>query len=111
MLTPSSNTCLEPVTCAIVRDIPDVSVHFTRFAVTRISLDRESIEQFDVEPMLAAARLLAQARVHAIVWNGTSGAWLGLEVDRALCRRIQEVTGIPATTSTLAQVEAFRRHQ
>jgi maleate isomerase len=111
MLTPSSNTCLEPVTCAIVREIPDVSVHFARFSVTRISLDRDALEQFDATPMLAAARLLADARVHAIVWNGTSGAWLGLDVDRTLCRRIQEDTGIPATTASLAQVEAFRRYQ
>jgi len=111
MLTPSSNTCLEPVTCAILRDLPDVSVHFARFGVTRIALDREASEQFDEEAMLTAARLLADARVHAIVWNGTSGAWLGLDVDRALCERIQEETGIPATTSTLALLEAFRRYQ
>jgi len=110
MLMPSSNTCLEPVTCALLRDIPDVSVHFARFPVTRISLDADALGQFDLEPMLIAARHLADARVHAIVWNGTSGAWLGLDVDRTLCQRIQEVTGIPATTSTLAQVEAFRRY-
>ncbi len=111
MLTPSSNTCLEPVTCAIVGDIPDVSVHFARFPVTRISLAANAIEQFDLEPMLVAARLLADARVHAIVWSGTSGAWLGLDADRELCRRIREVTGIPATTSSLAQVEAFHRYR
>lgn len=111
MLTPSSNTCLEPVTCAIVRDVPDVSLHFARFPVTRISLGADALEQFRMEPMLAAARQLADARVHAIVWNGTSGAWLGLDIDRALCRQIQEVTGIPATTSTLAQVEVFHRHR
>ncbi|HLJ61008.1 MAG TPA: Asp/Glu/hydantoin racemase, partial [bacterium] len=111
MLTPSSNTCLEPVTCAIVREVPDVSVHFARFPVTRISLDDGAVEQFRMEPMLAAARQLADARVHAIVWSGTSGAWLGLDIDRALCRQIEEVTGIPATTSTLAQVDAFRRHR
>lgn len=111
MLTPSSNTCLEPVTCAIVREIPDLSVHFARFAVKRISLAPEALVQFNIEPVLAAARLLADARVHVIVWNGTSGAWLGLDADRTLCRRIQEDTGIPATTSTLAQVEAFRRYQ
>lgn len=111
MLTPSSNTCLEPVTAAIAAAMPGVSVHFARFPVTRIDLRAGSRAQFRIEPMLAAAAQLADARVHAIVWNGTSGAWLGPNADRTLCRRVQEVSGVPATTSTLAQLECFRRHR
>jgi maleate isomerase len=57
--------------------------------------------------MLAAAELLADAKVHAICWNGTSGAWLGLEQDRAICAAITERTGIPALTATMALMEAF----
>ena len=33
MLTPSSNTILEPVTYQILSDIPNVSAHFSRFVV------------------------------------------------------------------------------
>ncbi len=60
--------------------------------------------------MLAAARLLADARMDAICWNGTSGGWKGLEADRAVCEAITTETGAPATTGTLAQLEALRVH-
>jgi maleate isomerase len=52
--------------------------------------------------VLAAARLLADARVHVIAWNGTSAGWLGFDADHALCRAISAETGIPSTTSVLA---------
>jgi maleate isomerase len=80
------------------------------WSVTRISLDRPSQQQFDSDAMLAAARLLADARVHAICWNGTSGAWKGAASDRSICEAIQRETGIPATSATLAQLEAFRAY-
>lgn len=109
MLTPSSNTVLEPCVSALLADVaPGTTAHFARFPVTEISLDEAALDQFDIETMLAAARLLADARVDAIAWNGTSGGWLGLDADRALCAAITEETGVPATTATLALVEAFR---
>lgn len=109
-LTPSSNTALEPITQAICAPLADrVTCHFSRFPVTRIALDADALAQFDPAPMVAAARLLADARVDAIIWNGTSGAWLGLEADRSLCEAIQQQTGIVASTSVLAQVEALQR--
>ena len=108
MLTPSSNTCLEPVTVDVLRALePRVSVHFTRVSVRRIGLDDEGSAQFDYEPMLAGARLLAEAEPRMIAWNGTSGSWLGVEHDRELCRLIEDDTGVPATTSTLALVDAL----
>jgi maleate isomerase len=107
MLTPSSNTVLEPMTNAMLAGRSDVTVHFVRFRVTEISLRKEALGQFDDAPLLEAARLLADAKVHAIAWNGTSGGWLGLDADRELCRRIEAETGIPATTSTLALAEAL----
>jgi maleate isomerase len=60
--------------------------------------------------MLTAARLLADAKMDVICWNGTSGAWKGLAADEAICAAITQETGIPATTGTLAQIEAFRAH-
>jgi maleate isomerase len=109
MLTPSSNTVLEPVTAAMLAaDMPWVTAHFSRFRVVAIGLGEESRTQFDPEPVVAAAELLADAKVHAICWNGTSGSWLGLAQDQALCAAITGRTGgIPATTATLALMDAF----
>jgi maleate isomerase len=109
MLTPSSNTVLEPVTTAMLASLPEVSVHFARFPVTSISLGASSVGQFEAAPMLAAARLLADARVGAIGWNGTSAGWLGLEHDEKLCQNVIATTGIPAVTSVLSLVEVLRR--
>lgn len=108
MLTPSSNTVLEPVSSAMVAGLQEVSVHFGRFTVTEITLDDRALGQFDPEPILTAAGLLADARVDVIAWNGTSSGWLGFEADEELCRRITEATGTPATTSVLALNEILR---
>lgn len=102
VLTPSSNTALEPLTGAILGGMSGVSAHFSRFGVTEISLSDLSLRQFDDAKILDAARLLADARVDVICWSGTSASWLGFEKDEQLCRRITEATGIPATTSVLA---------
>ncbi len=109
MLTPSSNTVLEPMTARILGALPNVSVHFARFRVTAIGLDREALGQFDDAPMLSAAELLADAKVDVISWNGTSAGWLGLQSDRDLCARITATTGIPASTSVLALFDILRR--
>lgn len=102
VLTPSSNTALEPLTSAMVNSLPGVSAHFSRFTVTEISMRDQSLGQFDDSKILEAARLLADAHVDVICWSGTSASWLGFDKDLALCARITEVTGIPATTSVLA---------
>lgn len=107
VLTPSSNTILEPLTAQIFAATPDITAHFGRFRVTEISLSDSALGQFDFEPQLAAAELLSDARVGAIVWGGTSGGWVGIDNDRQLCRRITERTGTSATTSTLALLAAF----
>ncbi len=108
MLTPSSNTALEPITAAMLAGLPEASAHFARFRVTEISLGDRALGQFDEAPILEAARLLADARVDVIAWNGTSSGWLGFERDEALCARITAETGIPACTSVLALNEAMR---
>lgn len=102
VLTPSSNTALEPLTSAIVATLPGCSAHFARFKVTEIALSEQALGQFDDSKILAAAELLADAKVDAIGWSGTSSGWLGFEADRRLCARITERTGIPATTAVLA---------
>lgn len=111
MLTPSSNTVLEPVTTEMIRGLGEVSAHFSRFRVTEITLTDEGLGQFDQDRRLAAADLLADAKADVIAWNGTSAGWLGFEHDESLCASIEQGTGARATTSILANVELFRRNR
>jgi len=109
MITPSSNTVVEPACADTLHGLSGVSAHFTRLRVTHISLDDSSSAQFDIAAMQDAASLLADAQVRSICWNGTSASWLGLQRDEALCASIRTQTGICATSASLATVELFRR--
>lgn len=103
MLTPSSNTILEPETQALLSPLGSLaSVHFGRFRVTQIGLDAAADNQFALEPILTAADLLADAKPNLIAWNGTSASWRGFDTDIRLCAEIEGRTGIPATSSVLA---------
>jgi maleate isomerase len=108
MLTPSSNTVLEPVTTQMIAGLPEASAHFGRFRVTEIALSEQALGQFDDREILRAAELLSHAKVNVIGWNGTSSGWLGFDADERLCRRLSEATRIPACTSVLALNEIFR---
>lgn len=108
ILTPSSNTSLEPLTQRLVADLPEVSVHFARFSVTQIALNPAALGQFQQDRILEAARLLADAHVDAIGWSGTAAGWLGFEQDEALCAAITDATGVPASTSVLALNKALK---
>ncbi len=46
--------------------------------------------------------------VAAILWNGTSGAWLGFDADERLGAAITDRTGRPASTAALAFRDLFR---
>jgi maleate isomerase len=111
VLTPSANTALEPLTQAIITTVNasqqthKISVHFSRFSVTSISLADSS--SFGIEPILAAAKLLADAKVDMIGWCGTSAGWLGFDSDVKLCQEIEKATGIKATTSVLSLNKAL----
>ncbi|SHN71116.1 maleate cis-trans isomerase family protein [Bradyrhizobium erythrophlei] len=109
MLTPSSNTALEPVTYAMLSGVEGVSVHASRFRVTEIALSESAKAQFDHSEILRAAELLAHAKVDVIAWNGTSASWLGFDRDERLCERITEATGIRACTTVLAYRDLFRQ--
>ena len=108
MLTPSSNTVLEPVTQDMLRELPEASAHFGRFGVTRIALSTDALAQFDTAGILAAAQLLSHARCQVIGWSGTSSSWLGFESDQELCRQIEKSTGARACTSVLALNDILR---
>lgn len=108
MLTPSSNTTLEPVTSAMVEALPDVSAHFSRFRVKEIALSSSALGQFDPGSILAAAHLLDDAHCQVIGWSGTSASWLGFDTDAALCALIEAQTDAQACTSVLALNEVLR---
>ena len=103
MLTPSSNTVLEPYTTHMLEPLfPEVSAHFARFRVTQIALDETANGQFALAPIMAAAELLADAKCDVIAWNGTSASWLGFDSDERLCEAITAKTGIVATSAILS---------
>ena len=101
VLTPSSNTVLEPLTSAMVSGLGGVSAHFSRFTVTEISMRDASQNQFDDSKILDAARLLADARVDVICWSGTSASWLGFDKDAALCARTVSYTHLTLPTKRI----------
>jgi len=109
LLTPSSNTVLEPVVTQMVSELPHVSAHFSRFKVTEIALSAGALNQFDDAEILRAASLLADAKVDVISWIGTSASWLGFERDEQLVERLRETTGIKACTCVLALRELFQK--
>ncbi|ODU04444.1 MAG: hypothetical protein ABS81_10375 [Pseudonocardia sp. SCN 72-86] len=104
MVMPSSNTRAEPATYRMLAAAPHVSVHVTRVPVTRIAPADGAV---DVDMFRRAAELLADADVDAVAWNGTSGSWMGLDHDRGIADALADATGAPATTSTLAMLDAF----
>ena len=112
-ITPSSNTALEPLTMAMTKQISSrISVHFSRVRVKTLTLDSQDIDQFQTQKMMDAASLLADGGLDAILWNGTSGSWTGkgLEADVELCEEIRRITGVPASTSSLAQVDVLKHY-
>jgi maleate isomerase len=104
-IVPSSNVTVERVTQAVLADFPEVGGLFARVPVVGDKVHLS--DRHDIDGMLAAADLLAHAAPAGIVWNGSKGAGLGLAADRDLCRRIEDATGIPATTSVLVLADAF----
>jgi maleate isomerase len=105
-ITPSGNTVVERITLGIVRDLPEVSAHFSRTPVFGSS--DPSPDRYAAEGFLAAARLLAHAAPNVLVWNGSKGAGIGFDHDRALVDTIRSETGIVATTSILGMESLLR---
>lgn len=60
------------------------------------------------EGVLSAARRLLVPRASVALWNTSSDFMTGVGSDLALIERIRETTGLRATTTSTAMVEAFR---
>lgn len=106
MIVASSNTWAEPVTYRLLEEAPDVTVHFARVDIAAPSFTTA----FGGEGMAQAARQLADAEVEVIMWNGSSGSWLGIQRDQELSAELARICGVPASTSTLALLESCRMH-
>ena len=107
MLTPSSNSVVEPWCYKIIGSMDNVSVHFGRVEVLWIDDKEASLSQFYDENMIKGFELLSHVKPMVIGWNGTSASWLGLERDRVLIDVIKKRTGCRVVTSTLSIVEAL----
>ena len=108
MLTPSSNSIVEPWCYRIIGSLDNATVHFGRVEVLRIDNKEDSLAQFHDENMLKSFDLLSHVKPMVIGWNGTSASWLGFNRDRILIDLIKKRTGLRAVTSTLSILEALK---
>jgi maleate isomerase len=106
MITPSGNTVAERVTLGILREFPEVSVHFSRTPVFGTSDPMP--DAYDLDGMLAAAHLLAHALPDVLLWNGSKGGSIDFALDRDFVARVRADTGIDCATSTLALDEVLK---
>lgn len=110
-ITPSCNSVLEHVTGLVTNPIAHlVSNHFSRVAVDNITLSDHDRNQFTAEIMVDAAKSLNDACMDAVLWNGTSACWNGIQSDHEICTAITQATGVEASTTILAQYEVFERY-
>ena len=105
-ITPSANTVVERVTLGILREFPDVSAHFSRTSVVGASDPFPT--SYDFDDMLLAARLLGDAQLDVVAWNGSKGGSLDFALDHELVARIEKLTAAKSTTSTLAIDQVLR---
>lgn len=105
LIIPSGNQCTEP---QFQRYVPtDVVVHVTRLRITRP--DGVMIPLLEQLPdIVAAAHLLADARCDLIVYHCTGSSMeAGLAAERQVVEAITTATGVPATTTASAVLDAL----
>jgi maleate isomerase len=107
-ITPSSNRAVERTLAAIMPLFPGVDS-----CIARITYHGPGIGQpkdgYDVETYRHAASQLGHAAVGVVCWNGTRGAALGLDADRALCATMAQAACCKATTAALATMTLLDR--
>jgi maleate isomerase len=103
MLLPSSNLAAEPDLATLLPD--GCSVHTTRLKLAGAS--REEMLAM-TEKVEEAALLLKDAAVTRIVFHCTGVSTLDPDMGDRLTARIEAATGLPATSTAHALIEAFR---
>jgi maleate isomerase len=108
MIVPSTNLTIERLLHrATFSELFDVDIVITRLPVATIASTADSKRHFHPRRLLAAARLLADARPDVIAWTGTSAMWLGVEEEMHWMRATSTDLGIPLTSATEAILEVL----
>jgi maleate isomerase len=96
---------MEPIAPALASSIdPDLSMHFSRLAGSQFEVVPDSDSASLEAAVTHAASLLADARVQAIGWYGST---LKMEVDRELCERLEVELRCPIATTLMALSEGL----
>ncbi len=98
MILPSVNQAAEPQISAMMPD--GVSLHTTRM---RLQPDLEET----VKEAERGAELLADARVDLVVFHCTAASMSAPGFDDDVIERLQKASGLPATSTSKACLEAF----
>lgn len=88
MLTPSSNSTIEPVTTATIAGLPEASAHFGRFKVKGAALTDRALGRFDDREILGAAELEAELGI-PICDGIATVVWKSLRLVGADTRRVR----------------------
>jgi maleate isomerase len=107
-ITPSSNRTVERTLAAILPHFPGLDSCIARITYYGPGIGQPK-DGYDAEPYRHAAWQLGHAAVGVVCWNGTRGAGLGLDADRALCATMAEAAGCKATTASLATMTLLDR--
>lgn len=109
-IIPSSNTAVEPIARSIIESYQDKNIIclFTRVKFQSLDTHAAPTPLFSAEMILEAARLLADAECHAVIWSGVSGQWIGgkLEGEQQLTY-LRSTLGRPFGTTTVAIEQAL----
>lgn len=108
-ILPSSNRVVERTTAALLRHLPGIDACAARIPHAPDGSGQPA-GAYDAASYATAARLLGHAGVAALCWNGTRGASLGLDADRALVATLSAEAGCPAATTALFAAAWLRRH-
>lgn len=108
LITLATDTSVLP---EIARAMPEgVAVYPAPIVLPRGEVNAAAlVEMLEGDQLEQAASLLAWAEVQVILFACTTGSLVhGIGWDRELARRIEGASGIPATTTTTAVLEALR---
>lgn len=107
-ITPSSNRIVERTLRGILPLFPGVDTTVARIPYHGAGIGQPK-DGYDAAPYRDAAAQLGHAAVGVVCWNGTRGAALGLDADRALCATMAAAAGCPAITTALATATLLDR--
>lgn len=103
MLVPSTNTNAEPLTAAILRQLPHVEMFVSRFR-----LPAALTTAIDADVLGESVSLLADVHPDAVAFHGTAGHWTGIDRDATLAEGLASATGAAVgTTATQSMLAAL----